>query len=177
MPKSFSVTIENLPELRKALSDYPKIAEPIYQKAIVGAQFMLQKHTLKDDPVPWRTGGLLQSFRFRSSRLKGEWYPTASYAAFVEFGTRPHEIRPKNGRLLAWQSGGAGGSYATAASGRQYYKPGAAGNTVFAGKVNHPGTKAKPYMGRIVHNAEEDITGLFSQASDMVLKQIAEQSS
>lgn len=42
-------------------------------------------------------------------------------AGFLEYGTRPHEIRPKNARSLAFQ-GPAG--------------------LVFAKKVNHPGTQA-----------------------------------
>lgn len=46
-------------------------------------------------------------------------------AAFLEYGTKPHEIRPKNARSLAFQ-GPAG--------------------LVFAKKVNHPGTQALNFI-------------------------------
>ena len=46
-------------------------------------------------------------------------------AGFLEYGTKPHEIRPKNARRLAFQ-GPAG--------------------IVFATKVNHPGTRALQFI-------------------------------
>ncbi|MBI4119244.1 MAG: HK97 gp10 family phage protein [Parcubacteria group bacterium] len=168
---TFEVKIENLPELRRAFRDYPKIAEPILQKAIIATQFIFQKHTLKDNPVPWRTGNLLQSFRFKFGRLQARWFPTAKYAPFVEFGTRPHAIFPRRALALAWEQGGSRG-YKTASSGRRYYRS-KAGNMVFAAHVNHPGTKARPFMGKIVKNSQNDVTKLFKQAGDMITREIA----
>ncbi len=168
----FEVTIQNLPELRRAFREYPRIAAPIINKALEATQFVFQKNTLKDDPVPWRTGNLLQSFRFRTGAGQSRWYPTARYAPFVEFGTRPHEIRPVNARALAW--GGSSGRYVTAASGRQYYKAGSGGKT-FAMVVHHPGTKPRPYMEGIVKKSEPEINRLFGQAGDMIVKEIAKQ--
>lgn len=60
-----------------------------------------------------------------------------NYAAFVEFGTRPHVIRPRNKRVLAWPAAGQ-----ARLSGR--VKTG--GRVIFAKRVNHPGTKAEPYL-------------------------------
>jgi len=167
------VEIKGLEELRRAFREYPKISEPILQRAIVGTQAIFAKHTLKDNPVPWRTGNLLQSFRFESSRLMARWMPTAHYAAFVEFGTRPHIITPKVARVLAWNSGGSPGSYKTSGSGRRYYAGGSAGATNFAMIVNHPGTKPRPYMGRIVRNATPEINKLMKQGLDLVNQAIA----
>ena len=50
----------------------------------------------------------------------------ADYGAYVEFGTRPHEIRPKE----------QGGVLAFRANGRM----------VYARVVQHPGTKAQPFV-------------------------------
>lgn len=50
----------------------------------------------------------------------------AEYGADVEYGTRPHIIRPRNASVLAF--------------------PGAGGETVFAKEVRHPGTRAQPFM-------------------------------
>jgi hypothetical protein len=60
------------------------------------------------------------------------------YAAFVEFGTKAHVIRPKRRRALAWAATAGGARL----SGRA--RTGAA--LRFATKVNHPGTKAQPFL-------------------------------
>ena len=52
------------------------------------------------------------------------------YAKFVHEGTRPHIIRPKNKRGLANKKTGV----------------------FFGKKVNHPGTKANPYLQNAVDN-------------------------
>ena len=83
----YSVTIDGLTELRAAFKRSPAIVEPILQRAIQAANFTFQKHTLKNDPVPWRTGNLLMSFRYIEGRLRGRWLPTASYAMTV---AEPH---------------------------------------------------------------------------------------
>ena len=173
MAKSFEVKIENLPELRRAFREYPKISAPILDRALAATQFVFQKNTLKDDPVPWRTGNLLQSFRFRTSAGQARWFPTARYAPFVQFGTAPHTITPINARALAWSKGG-GGRYVTAASGRQYFRK-AAGATIFAMRVNHPGTKPRRFMERIVEKSIGEINKLFGQAGDLIGREIARQ--
>ena len=50
---------------------------------------------------------------------------TAPYASHVEFGTRPHIIVPKNKRFLHWK---------------------VSGKSIFAKKVNHPGTPPRNYL-------------------------------
>jgi len=61
---------------------------------------------------------------------------SAAYARAVEEGTRPHVIKPVRAKVLAW--GGArrlSGNLRTGAS-----------PTNFAKVVNHPGTRAQPYL-------------------------------
>lgn len=50
----------------------------------------------------------------------------AEYAMFVHEGTRPHTIMPRNVKVLAWKPRG--------------------GDVVYAKHVNHPGTKAQPWL-------------------------------
>lgn len=169
----FVLEIQGVNELKRALRDYPKISEPILQKAIVATQFVMTKNTLKDNPVPYRTGNLLQSFRYQIGRLQARWTPTARYAPFVEFGTRPHPIFPVNARVLAWQKGGIG-KYVTAGSGRRYYKT-AKGTMVFAAHVNHPGTKPHPFMSKIAKKSVPEVSKLFKSALDLINQQIARQ--
>ena len=53
------------------------------------------------------------------------------YALYVEFGTPPHIIRPKNKKALHWKTG----------------KPGSPGREdVFAKEVRHPGTRPNPFI-------------------------------
>jgi len=144
------IEIKNLDSLRRALRDYPKISEPIFQKAIVASQAVLAKYTLKNDPVPYRTGFLLQSFRFATGRLWARWFPTVKYAVYVHEGTRPHEIFPKFKRALYWE-----------------------GAEHPVKRVRHPGTKPNPFMIKIAKKATPEINKLFLQALDKVNQEIA----
>ncbi len=68
--------------------------------------------------APVRTGFLKNSIVIRKGKSHVEVSPTASYAAYVEFGTKPHIIEPANASVLAFEVGG---------------------QTVFAKRVQHPG--------------------------------------
>lgn len=68
------------------------------------------------------------TFRVRQTvRVGGS---AAEYAVYVHEGTRPHVIRPRNKKVLAF--------------------PGASGGTVFAREVQHPGTVARPFLRNAV---------------------------
>jgi hypothetical protein len=58
------------------------------------------------------------------------------YAAPVEFGSKPHIIKPKRAKVLAW-----GGSRRLSGRLRSGSKP-----TNFATIVHHPGSRAHPYL-------------------------------
>lgn len=81
--------------------------------------------------APVDTGRLRASIRIESRRtfsLRSVYTigSDVSYAAMVHDGTRPHQIRPKR------------------AGGRLRFVVG--GRVVFARVVNHPGTKARPFL-------------------------------
>jgi len=91
--------------------------------------------------VPRKTGNLDRSIRLgphdenRALILAGGIHEVG-YAAAVEFGTKPHVIVPKRARVLAW-----GGNRRLSGTLRSGSKP-----EFFAMRVNHPGTRAKPYL-------------------------------
>jgi len=147
---SFQVSIPNLPKLQEALASYPSISQPIFQKAIVAAQAILAKYT-NGTTVPIKTGNLVQNWAFEIGTLTARWYPRASYAPYVEFGTAPHIIRAKNAKSLANTQTG------------QFFGP----------VVHHPGTKANPFMERIVAAAQPDIDSLFVQALEQITAAIS----
>lgn len=133
---TIKIKADQAKQLVYALKKYPRIAEPILQKSLLRAQAELAKRTLKDDPIPWRTGNLLHSFRWKASRLKGVWWPTAPYARAVDQGARipPRVIKPKKAQALYW--------------------PGALHPVK---KVNHPGGFIKPrYFMKKLRNKSED---------------------
>src|ERR1039458_8035668 len=124
---TFSVSLPNLPAPQDALANYAEVSTPIIQKAIVGAQAILAKFTT-GATVPIKTGYLVQNWAFEIGNLQARWYPRASYAPYVEFGTGPHEIKAVNKRVLANVQTGQ----------------------IFGPLVHHPGTKANPFLERIV---------------------------
>lgn len=83
---------------------------------------------------PVDTGNLRDSIAIRQqgeSVIIGPDMSQAPYAGYVEFGTKPHEIRPRNAKALRFQIGG---------------------QTVYARVVHHPGTRPAHYVARAFQN-------------------------
>lgn len=64
-------------------------------------------------------------------------------ALFLEKGTRPHVIVPRNGQALRFPAKGTPVTLAGRVRSSHAGRPGA---YVFATKVNHPGTKPQPFL-------------------------------
>jgi hypothetical protein len=82
--------------------------------------------------VPVKTGNLGRCIgelpqTYSPFHVDGGVEDTADYAAPVHEGSRPHIIRAKNGGYLAFE-----------------YR----GQTIFRKQVNHPGTRARPFLRR-----------------------------
>lgn len=99
---NFNIEFEGMDKLIRQFNEAPAKVEPILQRAIVGTQFILQKHNLKDNPTPWKTGFLLQSFKFQVGKLFARYYPTAHYALAVHEGhsQTPGRYVPAIGKRL-----------------------------------------------------------------------------
>jgi hypothetical protein len=145
----FSVEITGLSELVAKLKQAPDIAAPILQRALSASSAVLAKHTVKG-VVPWRTGFLAQTFRAELTTGMLRWFPTASYAPFVEFGTAPHTVYPKEKKALFW--------------------PGAAHPVRM---VNHPGSKPNQFMERIVSESQGEINDQFGKALELIVAKMA----
>jgi len=66
----------------------------------------------------------------------------APYNVFVHFGSRPHDIRPKDRKALRWVSGSS---------------------FVFSKFVRHPGYKGDPFMVTAVDNVLRDFDSMVSK--------------
>jgi len=91
--------------------------------------------------VPHKTRNLERSIRLGtvtadSAQIIAGGKGGVGYARHVEFGTREHVIVPRRRKVLAW-----GGDRRLSGSLRTGAKA-----THFARRVNHPGSRAKPYL-------------------------------
>lgn len=106
---TISIRITGLDEARTVVREVPKsiertvilrMAQLVYDESLKG----VDRHTR----IPPTTGNLRASLYNRAipnGREIGHDPLRAPYAPFVQFGTRPHDIRPKNKKALRWVSG------------------------------------------------------------------------
>lgn len=87
-----------------------------------GAEIVAEKMWIN---VPVKSGELRQSITIESDGESAKIGPHVPYAVFVHEGTAPHEIRPRFAKALAFEIGGV---------------------TIFAKRVQHPGTHAQPFL-------------------------------
>lgn len=86
-----------------------------------------------------KTGNLGRSIHISSqSATSVTVTASAKYAAFVEEGTRPHEITPNARKALRFAASPAGRRLSGA--------PRVGASVIFATRVHHPGTKPYPYL-------------------------------
>lgn len=99
---------------------------------------------------PYKSGKLRRSIAPRFHNImKGEVSTHTPYAAYVEYGTRPHTIVPRRAKVLAFKSGGS---------------------MVFARKVNHPGFSGRFYMRRTAQQTAEKIKQIYEKTTDQLIK-------
>ena len=92
--------------------------------------------------APWRTGKLAGSITKEVNDGGAEIQALAPYAVFVEKGSRPHEVRPVNASVVAFE---------------------ARGKIVFTPIVKHPGTKPNPFMERAAEHARSKAESVFTE--------------
>jgi len=125
-------TIKGTDQLHNRLVALQKAGKPIMGLLAVAA---VREQKLL---VRVRTGNLRRTIHYENLGARSvDTVASAPYAADVEFGTRPHIIRPRNKKALRFAPG-AGSTL----SGR----PRAGAAVVFAKVVRHPGTKPYPFM-------------------------------
>lgn len=137
-------SIDGMSELQKrfaAISDHRQLLGNLGLLAVSYAK----------EIVPRQTGNLGRTIRLGritedSVQIIAGGQGGVGYAQAVEFGTGPHTIVPRRRKALAW-----GGNRRLSGSLRSGSKA-----TFFAKRVNHPGTKPKPYLRPSAEKAVED---------------------
>jgi HK97 gp10 family phage protein len=117
----------DISQLAQALNETAKMSGFTTQQVLIqSANHILAEMEAR---VPVKTGKLRGSLGIRvhtDSVIIGPNENIAPYAGYVEFGTKPHEIRPKTrGGVLVFYING---------------------KKIVTRKVNHPGTQPQPYV-------------------------------
>lgn len=100
--------------------------------------------------APYKTRNLSRSIGVgKVTATSAETVAKAPYAAAVELGTKPHDIKPRRRKALRFA--------ASAEGARLSGTPRTGADVVFAKRVRHPGTQAQPFM---VPGAQEAVDKL-----------------
>ena len=104
------------------LRELPDEIKNDVRKVIKNSAFNIERNAKSSASV--KTGHLRRSISTKMGDMEATIHTSnLKYAPMVEFGTRPHIIRAKNKKALYWK-----------------------GATHPVKQVNHPGSKAKPYL-------------------------------
>lgn len=102
MNTTFSVKIEGLSRLTKALEKAPEEIKPVMQEAINKSGGILAENT-DQKTVPFKRGELIRSFKpVVIGNLFARWFPRVNYARAIQFGMPPSQGRyvPALGKRL-----------------------------------------------------------------------------
>lgn len=122
---------QGVPQLERRLEAIGKVANSVLR------DWQIRTIALAKIAAPKRTGHLKQSIHPGPvTQFHASVEASAPYAGYMEFGTKPHLIRPRFKKVLAW--GGARRLTGTLRKGSQA--------TIFAKEVHHPGTEPRPYL-------------------------------
>lgn len=151
----------------------------------VNASLQLIENAAKHEAPVNKAGGggnLRQNIRARmAAKLRGYVEALAPYSIFVHEGTRPHIIRPRGKKALAFEWTKGGGFQAGQVGGKiAFVKPGLTRNgrvkyhsSVVLQEVHHPGTKANPFFDRAIERTTAAIDKIFEDGLQRVLDFIA----
>jgi hypothetical protein len=122
------VSLQGAKELRSRLRAFRQVFKPI------GKSWADETVRRARGAVPVKTGRLQRSIRVRNASQRKATVAAHYTAAFVDAGTMEHTIVPRQAKTLKFNIGS---------------------QTVFAKKVRHPRTAARPFRARVAREALE----------------------
>lgn len=151
MAVEIKIVIKNADQMRTAFRQAPALMTKNINTSIRKTIMFIREKSVSNAPA--KTGRLRSSAYTSFSPLQGEVGFLANYALFVHEGTKAHIIYPTSKKALFWK----GASHPVK-------------------RVNHPGTRANPFLRRAVDMGEQQIDKFFQQGVDDTLRQIAKDS-
>lgn len=119
--------------------------QQVERQTLLEMSQIAHESALRGADVHTKTGALYQSTYNRAivgGREVGHDPQRAPHALFVVFGTKPHQIRPRNRKALRWPSGGS---------------------FMFAQSVQHPGYAGDDYMERAKDDAVRQLQAIIER--------------
>jgi hypothetical protein len=175
-----SPTFSDLDKIAQDLENLPKTAQRELLAAMAWSTGLLERETIeafprsKEVPVhpkakrtpkrsPGETASSIHSDYFSTpAGVLGVVGSAAPVAAFVELGTRPHTIRPKDAKALAFFLGET--AIASPLGEKEAFK--------VAKSVNHPGTAPNPVFARTLEKNMGQIVQRFEDAADAIARNL-----
>lgn len=155
MASQFNVQIKGLDELIKNANKVSKGASNKLKSIMIDNTTHIQNEAkaIKAGRFKNQTGNLRRSiYRRVYSANKGIVATDEKYGEYVEFGTRPHVIRPRNKKMLAFKVNG---------------------KMVFARSVRHKGSKPYPYMQPAFEDGKDYVEKNYEKYISEVVKELA----
>lgn len=139
------LTLNNAQALVNMYTQAPSIAAKEYAISLERIAVTVVREAMRNAPVNKGQGGgrrgyggnLRQSINYVKDPSTGGFvvWVNSQYGVYVDQGTKPHVILPKNKPFLAWK--------------------GSDGKWIFARRVNHPGTKPTYFFTNAVKAGQE----------------------
>ncbi|GAH65426.1 unnamed protein product [marine sediment metagenome] len=145
---SIKVQIKGLKELQVAFRKSPMLVGKEIQKAIATAVMIIHRNAKMETPT--KSGTLRRGIKSRIAPFRGMIESTVAYGVYVHEGTSAHLIRAVNKRALYWKGA------------RHPVK-----------SVQHPGTKANPFMKRGAEKSEGQVQAIFQKAVNNITRKLA----
>jgi len=140
--------ISDIVERLKRLGDeYPRVfirlaTEEAYERSVSGARKHSKTGRMEGN-IELEVRGLEGKVWIGNSGMITPFRGGTNYGVFVHFGTRPHDIRPRERKALRWTRGSV---------------------FAFAKTVHHPGYKGDPFMYRALDETERIFDKLATEA-------------
>ena len=122
---------QEMAKIKRQIGQYTEDTLKDIQGAIRRSTYRVHARAVRNAPSSF--GRLRQSIQPKVKEGEGEVSVNVDYAGAVEFGSRPHDIRPKRKKALAFKPG---------AGFRFWNEKG----RIVVKRVRHPGTEAQPFL-------------------------------
>lgn len=137
------IDIEGIEDIRRT---FARLVPEAKAHALAGLADTAYRTARSEADTHTQTGALVQSLSLKPEGadvwIVGHDRARAPHALFVHWGTRPHDIRPKERKALRWVSGNG---------------------FLFAKIVHHPGYKGDPYLETAADAAVRDFPRIVNE--------------
>lgn len=145
----YTITFTGLTELMERATAAGANIVPLRKAALTKSAALIQQTARHNLDRHHRTGTLQRSILFTVTDPIATVEVNERYGLYIEQGTPPHIIEPKNKKALFWK-----------------------GAAHPVRRVNHPGTRADPFFERAIEESQPAIQANFQTVADVITTQM-----